>query len=111
MKLFIYTTNIEEALRGNFEFSLNLSTRDDLVETGDDWRLIGEDDWTLIGEVEHAMDIDRDVLTQKAVSNLGEQIQKVKAASHAAVTQLETRQQNLLALTNESKEVINETGS
>ena len=103
MKLFIYTTNIEEALRGNFEFSLNLSTRDDLGEACDDW--------CLIGEVEHAMDIDRDVLTKKAVSNLGEQIQKVKAASHAAVTQLETRQQNLLALTNESKEVINETGS
>ena len=95
MKLFIYTTDIEAALRGDFDWSLNLSTRSDLDDVADDW--------CLIGEVEHAMDIDRDVLTKKAVSNLGEQIQKVKAASHVAVTQLETRQQNLLALTNEYK--------
>ena len=96
MKLYIYTTDIEAALRGDFDWSLNLSTRNDLGDAVDEG-------WYLIGEVEHAMDLDRDVLTKKAVSNLGEQIQKVKAASHVAVTQLETRQQNLLALTNESK--------
>ena len=91
MKLFIYATDLEAVLRGDFVWSLKLSSRDDLGDTGDNW--------ILLGEIEYHISLDREALTKKAVSNLGEQIQKVKAASHVTVTALETRQQNLLALT------------
>ena len=93
MKLFIYTTDIEAALRDDFAWSITLSSRDDL---GD----IGGNDWYLIGEIEYDINLDRKALTSEAISNLGKQIQEIRATTSVAITQLEGRQQNLLALNN-----------
>ena len=93
MKIFIYITDMEEALRGDFAWSINCSSRDDLSDTGGN-------KWYLVGDVEVDLDLDRKKLTQLAIKNLDEQIKEIKATMTIAVTQLESRQQNLLALTN-----------
>ena len=93
MKIFIYITDMEEALRGDFAWSMNCSNRDDLAD-------MGENKWYLVGDVEVDLDLDRKKLTQLAIKNLDEQIKEIKATMTIAVTQLESRQQNLLALTN-----------
>ena len=93
MKLFIYTTNIEETLRGDFAWSLSASSRDDLADVASDWYLIGE--------IEFDMNLDRESLTKEAVSNIDKQIKDVRAQTSSAIALLESRQQNLLALTND----------
>ena len=95
MKLFLYTTDIEAALKGDFDWSLNASSRDDL---GDDVLHTG---WHLLGDIEVDITIDREQLTKMAVSGIEKKIKEVKAATSIAITSLETRQQNLLALTND----------
>ena len=94
MKLFLYTTNIEAALKDDFEWSLTVSSRNDLDD-------IGGNDWHLISEIYIDVNIDREQLTKLAVSDIENKIKEVKAATSIAITSLETRQQNLLALTND----------
>ena len=89
-KLYIYVTNIEEALKDDFAWSLNCSSRDDLEKF---------DNYLLIKEIEIDMNLDRSALTGKAVDNLDNEIKEIKAKTTAAITSLEARQQNLLALT------------
>ena len=96
MKLFLYTTDIEATLKGDFDWSLNASSRDDL---GDEFLDTG---WNLLGDFEFDLNIDREQLTKLAVSGIENKIKEVKAATSIAITQLETRQQNLLALTMEA---------
>ncbi len=94
MKLFIYVTNIEDALKGDFAWSITASSRDDL-----DGR--GVDSYQLVKEVEVELDLDREALTGKAIDSLSEQINDIKAKTTAAITLLEARQQNLLSLTHQ----------
>jgi len=93
MKLFIYVTDVEEALKGDFNWSLTISSRDDFEDT--------VSSYVRVGEVDVDLDLDREALTKTAVDNLEEQITEVKAKTTAAITSLEARQQNLLALTND----------
>jgi hypothetical protein len=45
MKLYIYVTDMVAAARGNFDWSLSVSTRDDLEDTGGTpWKLVGSVD-------------------------------------------------------------------
>ena len=94
MKLFLYTTDIEAALKDDFAWSLSVSSRDDLDD-------VSGNDWHLISEIDIDVNIDRDRLTKLAVSDIENKIKEVKAATSIAITSLETRQQNLLALTND----------
>jgi hypothetical protein len=95
MKLFIYTTDIEATLKDDFAWSLTVSDRDDL---GD----VAGTTWYLITDIEVDINVDREQLTKLAVSNIDKKITEVKAATSLAITSLETRQQNLLALTQEA---------
>ena len=94
MKLFLYTTDIEAALKDDFAWSLTVSSRDDLDD-------VSGNDWHLLGDIEVDITIDREQLTKLAVSDIEKKIKEVKAATSIAITSLETRQQNLLALTND----------
>ena len=94
MKLFLYTTDIEAALKDDFAWSLTVSSRDDL---GD----VSGNDWYLIGNIEADITIDRERLTKLAISDIDSKITELKAATSLAITSLESRQQNLLALTND----------
>ena len=94
MKLFIYVTNISDALKGDFEWSLNASTRNDLADgTG----------WFLFGEVETELTIDRELFTDKAIENIDDKIQEMRAETEAKITDLNRRKQELLAITYQSE--------
>jgi hypothetical protein len=95
MKLFIYTTDIEATLKDDFAWSLTVSDRDDL---GD----VGVGGWYLITDIEVDINVDREQLTKLAVSDIDKKITEVNAATSIAITELKTRQQNLLALTQEA---------
>jgi len=94
MKLFVYATELEQVLKGSYEWSMTVSSRDDIESGG----------WILLGAIEFDLNMDRTALTKKAIDALEEQIEEVKARSTAAVTLLESRQQNLLALTSQPPE-------
>ena len=88
MKLYIYATNIEEVLKGDFRWSLTASGDDDLSAT-----------YGLIAEVDVELNLDREKLTGVAMDSLDNDIKEIKAKTTAAITTLEARKQNLLALT------------
>ena len=95
MRIFIYITDIEAALKDDFSWSINCSSRDDLAN-------LGETKWYLVGNVQVDLDVDRKKLTQLATEDLNEKIKDIKAIMTTSITQLEARKQNLLALTNDS---------
>ena len=90
MKLFIYATEIEDVLKGDFAWSLSVSSRDD-IESG----------WIVIGEIETELNLDHEALTGLAVNSLENEIKDIKAKTTAAITVLEGRKQNLLSLTHQ----------
>lgn len=92
MRLFIYSTDIEATLKGDFVWSLNASSDGELGGGG----------WVLVGHTEVDLDINREDLTKTAIKDLDEKIKEVEATMTATVTELKSRQQNLLALTNDS---------
>ena len=71
MKLFLYTTDIEAALKDDFAWSLSVSSRDDL---GD----VSGNDWHLLGDIEVDITIDREHLTKLAISDIDNKIKEVK---------------------------------
>jgi len=89
MKLYIYAMEIEEVLKGDFDWSLNISSRGDL----------DLNDWVLMQEVDIELNVDREKLTGIAVKNLDDSIHKINGKTQAAITELEGRKQSLLALT------------
>ena len=91
MKLYVYITDIEAALKDDFAWSMTISDRDDLGG-------VGGNSWYLAGDIDADISINREALTKAAIIGLEEKITEVNAATSLAVTSLEARKQNLLAI-------------
>ena len=92
MKFYIYTADINSALKGDFRFSLRLSTSNELSGNG----------WHLIGETDLDPKIDREQLTIKACSEIDKEIAEIQARTQIKVNELTDKKQKLLALTMQS---------
>ena len=90
MKLYIYITDHESALKGDFAWSITTSSREDLGENTD---------WLLAGEVDVELSVDNEAISMSAINNLDKEIQETRAVSEAKITELERRKQELLAIT------------
>ena len=92
MKFYIYTTDIDRTLKGDFNFSLHLSCSNDLSGNG----------WVLIGETDLDINIDREQLTVKACSEIDKEIAETQARTQIRINELKDKKQKLLALTVQS---------
>ena len=87
-KLYMYITNAEETVGGAIPH-IHADTYGELTIEG----------WILVGETEVSVDINLDDLRETAVKNLDNAITETRAKLQAEVNGLETRRQNLLAIT------------
>ena len=95
MKLYIYATDISQVLVGDFEWSITISSRDDIPAS----------DWIMIGEVEVELDINREDMTAQAMQIIDEQEDKIKEELAGKLNLLEMKRSQLLALTHEGNAV------
>ena len=94
MKLYIYVTDMVAAARGNFDWSLSVSTRDDLEDTGGT-------PWKLVGSVESDLDVGKESMTQLAVVEINKKIAEVQAETEAKITKMKGMRDELLAITHQ----------
>jgi len=93
MKLYIYIADHERYANGEYDWCFNIYHDPEIVE-----RI--EKEYTLFAEVE-AEPADVGDVTQKAVAELDRQIQTIRAKAESHASLLETRKQNLLAITHQ----------
>ena len=89
MKLYIYITDMERALKGEYEWSLTASSRGDMDTLPD---------WTLVGEVELDFNMDSTEMTKAAVEQIEQEREKVKAELSQKMQKLDDRKASLLAI-------------
>jgi len=92
MKLYIYITDMEAALKGDFEWSLNTSTRDNLDDGTS---------WIIAGDVDFDLSVDREAITKAAITKLDAAIERERTESNEKLMRLEQRKNELLAITHE----------
>ena len=92
MKFYIYTADINSALKGDYRFSLRLSTSNELSGNG----------WNLIGETDLDIKIDREQLTVNACDEIDKDILETQARTQIRINELKDKKQKLLALTVQS---------
>ena len=90
MKVYIYVTNPIEALHGNFDWCLNISTRNDLGTTVDDWSLVGETDIDV--------NLDFNNLTQMATDALDAKEKELTAKFTREIEVLKEERSKLLSI-------------
>ncbi len=92
MKLHAFISDPEAYIKGDFDYAITLRVDRAFIE-----RVFPE--WNYLGEVEINVEADETIVRQTAIALIDESIQKARAASTVAINELETRKQNLLALT------------
>ena len=95
MKLYIYATEIDKVLVGDFEWSVTASSRGDIPAS----------DWIVIGEVDVDLNINREEMTAQAMQIIDEQEDKIKEELAGKLNLLEMKRSQLLALTHEGNAV------
>ena len=89
MKLYIYVTNPIEALKGDFNWCLNTSTRNDL---GD------HVDWFLVGETEVDLDLDFNKMSKIAADALDAKEKELTAKFTREIEVLKEERSKLLSI-------------
>lgn len=90
MKAYIYITNIDSFLKGDFHDCFGVFNRDN----------VGVTDWVLLHEVEiDPTKADIPGMTAKALGIIDKEIESTKAELTTKVQMLETKRQEFLALT------------
>ena len=93
MKLYLYITNNERFVNGELDFAFTVYADKDIVSRNE-W------DKVFVGEFE--IDLPNpDSITQLAVADIDREIQQHRARAESEASMLETRKQNLLAITHQ----------
>ena len=93
MKLFLYIRDAEAYHQGKYSYCFSVETDREFID-----RVMT--DWIFACEIDADMSkIDDADITQAAMTKLDEEITKVRAESQVKLDALETRKQNLLAIT------------
>ncbi len=93
MKLYLYICNPERFLQADYTLSLEISSYDPEYAE----RVFGN--WIHAGEVEVEIDVDEQKIRQIALDALTKRQEQTRAESQVKINIIETRKQNLLALT------------
>ena len=99
MKVYIYVTNPIEALKGNFEWCLSMSTRGDLGTSVDS-------DWTLVGETDIDIDLNHEKFSKIATDALDAKEKEITAKFTRDIAVLKEERSKLLSI--EYKGDVNE---
>jgi len=91
MKLYIYATDISQVLVGDFEWSITISSRDDIAAS----------DWIVIGEVDVELNINREEMTAQAMQIIDEKEEEIKQKLAEKLNLLDMKRSQLLALTHQ----------
>ena len=92
MKMHLYITDADKFLAGNLEFSLSVSTRDDLA--------CGT--WIAAGPIDIDIDIDELTIRQHAIKQIEQEETNLRAVMNGKLFDLDTRRQRLRALTHQA---------
>jgi len=93
MKLYIYITDIQAYLRGDYGWCFDASSRSDLHQTTI---------YALAGEVEVELGVDENKLRQKAVETIEEKEKIARAEFQVVMDRFKDEKQNLLAISHDS---------
>ena len=94
MKLYLYIRDPEAYHQGKYSYCFSVETDRAFID-----RVMT--DWIFACEFEADINVDDADITQAAMTALDEEITKVRAESQVRLDALETRKQNLLAITHQ----------
>ena len=92
MKLYIYIRDYEAVSKGDFEFSLDITSRGDLQESQ------YFNDWFLVGEFDIDLDFDAAVMAKAAVEQIEKEREAIKAELSQKMQKLDDRKASLLVI-------------
>ena len=101
MKLYIYITNPEEYLAGEYRWCFSAS-----AETG-----LAGGTWLLAGQVEVELDVDENKIRQIAVAEIEQEMEQRRSDFTHGMEQLEAKKQKLLSITHRPGTEVNDEQS
>jgi len=94
MQLFLYIRDPEAYHQGKYSYCFSVETDREFID-----RVMT--DWIFACEIDADINVDNADIAQAAMTALDEEITKVRAESQVRLDALETRKQNLLAITHQ----------